>query len=59
MTEDLATFIALLKETYPDTPVYLLGDSMGGAVTILTMANEDAPEVDGLILVAPAAMGSI
>jgi len=54
LTEDLATFTALIKEIYPETPVYLLGDSMGGAVTILTMASEDAPEVDGLILVAPA-----
>ena len=54
LTEDLTTFLGLIKETHPDTPVYILGDSMGGAVTILTMAGEDAPEVSGLILVAPA-----
>ncbi|MGI9535974.1 MAG: lysophospholipase [Desulfocapsaceae bacterium] len=54
LVEDLSTFIALIKKTHPETPVYILGDSMGGAVTILTMAMEDAPEVNGLILVAPA-----
>jgi acylglycerol lipase len=54
LIEDLATFTALIKEMHPDTPVYILGDSMGGAVTILTMTREDAPEVDGLVLVAPA-----
>ena len=54
LTEDLVTFIILIKAIYPDTPLYILGDSMGGAVTILTMAREDPPEVDGLILAAPA-----
>ena len=54
LVEDLATFMAQLKIIHPDTPLYILGDSMGGAVTILTMAGEDPPEVDGLVLVAPA-----
>jgi alpha-beta hydrolase superfamily lysophospholipase len=54
LMDDLATFIALIKETYPDTPLYILGDSMGGAVTILTMVRDAPPEIDGLILVAPA-----
>lgn len=53
-TKDLATFVTLIKTHYPDTPLYILGDSMGGAVTILTMSGEDPPDVDGLILVAPA-----
>jgi alpha-beta hydrolase superfamily lysophospholipase len=54
LVEDLATFIAQIKVIHPDTPLYILGDSMGGAVTILTMAGEGSPEVDGLVLVAPA-----
>ncbi len=54
LIEDLTTFIALIKAIYPDTPLYILGDSMGGAVTIVSMAREDPPDVDGLILVAPA-----
>lgn len=54
LKDDLATFISIIKATHPDTPVYVLGDSMGGAVTILTFAQEDPPQVDGIILVAPA-----
>lgn len=54
MTDDLATFIAVIKQVHPDTPVYILGDSMGGAVTIVTMAQTNPLEVNGVILVAPA-----
>lgn len=54
LIDDVTTFVALIQETHPDTPVYILGDSMGGAVAILTMAKENPLAVDGLILVAPA-----
>jgi alpha-beta hydrolase superfamily lysophospholipase len=54
MAQDLATFVSQIKLIHPDTPLYILGESMGGAVTILTMAGEDPPEVDGLVLAAPA-----
>lgn len=54
LLNDLTTFIELVKEKHGDTPLYILGDSMGGAVTIITMAQEHPPEVSGVILVAPA-----
>jgi alpha-beta hydrolase superfamily lysophospholipase len=54
MTDDLSTFVSLIKQQYPTTPVYILGDSMGGAVAIVTMAVKDPPDVAGVILVAPA-----
>ena len=54
LSNDLATFISLVKETHPHIPIYILGDSMGGAVTIVTMAKKDPPEVNGVILIAPA-----
>ena len=54
LSKDLTTFIRLVKERHPGIPLYLLGDSMGGAVAILTMAKEDSPEINGVILVAPA-----
>jgi acylglycerol lipase len=54
MKNDLATFITVIKHIYPDTPVYILGDSMGGAVAIVTMAQNDHPDVNGVVLVAPA-----
>lgn len=54
LADDLLAFIAQLKMLYPDTPLYVLGDSMGGAVAIRAMAGRDNPGVEGLILVAPA-----
>jgi len=54
MDEDLTTFITLIKQAHPGTPVYILGDSMGGAVAIVTMAQSNPPDVQGVILVAPA-----
>ena len=54
MAKDLVTCIALLREKHPETPLYILGDSMGGAVTVVTVTHTDLPPVDGVILVAPA-----
>ena len=54
MTEDLHLFITLVQRRHPDTPIYLLGDSMGGAVTIATMRRHKPSVVKGVILVAPA-----
>ena len=51
---DAETALALVHSRYPGTPVYLLGESMGGAVAILTAAQSPPPAIDGLILVAPA-----
>lgn len=53
-TEDLNQFIRLVRSKHPGLPVYLLGESMGGAVAIAAMAQDQAAEVDGLILAAPA-----
>jgi alpha-beta hydrolase superfamily lysophospholipase len=51
---DLRTAARLLRARYPGTPLYLLGDSMGGAVVLVALTGADPPEVDGAILVAPA-----
>ncbi len=53
LTEDLRTAAALVRNAHPKTPLYLLGNSMGGAVLLIAMA--EAPiEMDGIILAAPA-----
>lgn len=57
MVADLHRAAEELRQTYPDTPLYVLGESMGGAVTIVAAAGEEALAVDGLILVAPAVWG--
>jgi acylglycerol lipase len=53
-TNDLSGLIQLIKHRYPHQPIYLLGESMGGAVIITAMGQMNMPEVDGIILVAPA-----
>lgn len=54
LVDDLRTATRLLRARYPGTPLYLLGDSMGGAVVLVAMTGADPPEADGAILVAPA-----
>jgi acylglycerol lipase len=51
---DLNAAIAAVAPRHPGVPVYLLGESMGGAVIMVAMARADAPAVAGIILSAPA-----
>ncbi len=57
--DDAVAFFRLVKAAHPDTPVFLLGESMGGAVAILAATRlqetDEAPE--GVILVSPAVWG--
>jgi acylglycerol lipase len=57
LATDAVTAAVLLRRAYPGKPVYLLGESMGGAVAILAASGATgislAP-VDGVILSAPA-----
>lgn len=57
LSDDLISAVAALRARHPGTPIYLLGESMGGAVILVTMAREDRPAVDGVILAAPAVWG--
>jgi alpha-beta hydrolase superfamily lysophospholipase len=57
LAADTRAAIDLLAHRHPDTPLYLLGTSMGGAVAAVSVL-EDAPEgLAGVILVAPAVWG--
>jgi len=53
-TQDLQALVRLVKQRYPKRPVYLLGESMGGAIVMTSMSQADMPEVAGIILAAPA-----
>ncbi|NIY75177.1 alpha/beta hydrolase [Thalassospira sp. HF15] len=53
MVNDASDALTLLRARYPDTPIYLLGNSMGGAVAIIAAATR-GHLMDGLVLVAPA-----
>ena len=57
MIRDLGTMVRLVRTRHPDVPLFLLGDSMGGAVVMAAMARDDAPTVDGIVLAAPAVWG--
>jgi alpha-beta hydrolase superfamily lysophospholipase len=48
---------ARLAQLYPETPVYLLGDSMGAAVLIAAVAAGAPLETAGMIMTAPAVWG--
>lgn len=57
LTRDAVTALQLLRQRYPDTPLYLMGMSMGGAVALLAMQHEALPPIDGSVLIAPAVWG--
>lgn len=54
LVADLRTALDLIAARHPQAPLFLLGESMGGAVAVLLAAEPDMPAIDGLILVAPA-----
>jgi alpha-beta hydrolase superfamily lysophospholipase len=56
MAADLRSAARLVAARHSGVPLYLLGESMGGAVAILAAADPP-PEVKGLILSAPAVWG--
>ncbi len=60
LAEDLGEASRVLRRRYPGVPLYLLGESMGGAVVIVAeagLAGIERPAADGIILVAPAVWG--
>ena len=59
LTDDLETMIRLVRRRHPGTPLYLLGDSMGGAVILVAGGDGGLADIDGVILAAPAVWGRI
>ena len=57
LTGDLGAAVAAVRARHPGTPIHLFGESMGGAVVMVAMAGPKAPEVDSIILAAPAVWG--
>lgn len=56
-TSDLRQWVEYLSKKHKDTPIYIMGESMGGAVAVKAVSLSDFPPVAGVILVAPALWG--
>jgi acylglycerol lipase len=56
LLDDARTVAALLRQAHPGLPLYLLGESMGGAVAMSVLAETPAA-ADGTVLVAAAVWG--
>ncbi len=54
---DVRDFVALVRQRHPGVPVYLMGESMGGAVAILSGAASKGSGAEAIILVSPALLG--
>jgi alpha-beta hydrolase superfamily lysophospholipase len=54
MRRDFDDFVDVVRTRHPGLPVFVLGESMGGAVAMTAFASGSPPKADGLILVAPA-----
>lgn len=58
MTQDAVEMSRLLCMQYPGVPLYVLGESMGGAVVIELLQQATLPDcISGTVLVAPAVWG--
>jgi len=57
LLSDVQIISQLIQQRHPGIPLYLLGESMGGAVVMAAMASNNPPKVDGVILSAPAIWG--
>jgi acylglycerol lipase len=60
LASDAATAARILRGLYPRVPLFLVGESMGAAVAVVALTGESGtavPEVDGIVLTAPAVWG--
>ena len=52
LVEDGCAYIAKVKEAYPDLPLFLLGESTGGYISVAASLRIEG--IQGMILMAPA-----
>jgi acylglycerol lipase len=57
LVEDLDAATALIMQRHPGVPVFVVGESMGGAVIMAAVAQGRIAAVDGVVLSAPAVRG--
>ena len=59
LASDLADAVRAVRVRHPNVPLYVLGESMGGAVAVVAVTGPSPPPVEGLILSAPAVRGRV
>ena len=57
LVNDADAMARLLIARYPGTPVYVMGESMGGAVALDLAAEAHPPPIAGTIMLSPAVWG--
>ncbi len=57
LVDDAAAMAQDLHRRYPATPLYVMGESMGGAVALDLAARPDGPPITGTIMLSPAVWG--
>jgi acylglycerol lipase len=58
LLRDVGDVVRAVRDVHPQTPLYVMGESMGGAVTLMAAKEGKLPaDVSGLILSAPAVWG--
>ena len=59
MIQDFGDTVSILRASYPDLPLYVMGESMGGAVALAGLASGQIDGVDRLIVAAPGVSGDM
>jgi len=59
LVQDFGDAVTAVRDRFPDTPVYVLGESMGAAVALAGLASGDVSGVDKLIAAAPGVRGNL
>jgi alpha-beta hydrolase superfamily lysophospholipase len=54
MVDDFLAILHSVRRDHPDLPLFVLGESMGGAVVSVGLIRESEITIDGVILVTPA-----
>lgn len=57
LVDDARDMALLLRQRYPHTRLYLMGESMGAAVLMCLATSPDPPPVAGYVLISPAVWG--
>ncbi len=57
LVDDAGDMVTALRAEHPGLPLYLMGESMGGAVLMCLATRAGAPRVEGYLLLAPAVWG--